>query len=153
MGHRNPQGLAWDADGQLWAAEFGQDTWDEFNRIEPGANYGWPIVEGIAGDARFVDPVLQWATDDASPSGLTYVDGTFFLASLKGQRIWAIDVAADGTAGATPWFVGQFGRLRDVTAGPDGTLWFITNNTDGRGDPAADDDRLLQVSLAPLAEG
>lgn len=153
MGHRNPQGLAWDASGQLWAAEFGQDTWDEFNRIEPGANYGWPIVEGIAGDSRFVDPVLQWATDDASPSGLTYVDGTFFLASLKGQRIWAIDVAADGTASATPWFVGKFGRLRDVTAGPDGTLWFITNNTDGRGDPRDGDDRLLQVSLAALAEG
>jgi glucose/arabinose dehydrogenase len=153
MGHRNPQGLAWDAEGRLWAAEFGQNTWDEFNLIEPGANYGWPIVEGQVADERFVQPVLQWATDDASPSGLAYVDGTFFLASLKGQRVWAIYVADDGSASATPWFVGEYGRIRDVTAGPDGSLWFLTNNTDGRGDPRDGDDRLLQVELAPLAEG
>ena len=153
MGHRNPQGIAWDADGQLWAAEFGQNTWDEFNRIEPGANYGWPIVEGQVDDERFTPPVLQWATSEASPSGLAYVDGTFFLAALKGQRVWAIDVADDGTAAATPWFTGDYGRIRDVTAGPDGSLWFLTNNTDGRGDPRDGDDRLLQVALEPVTEG
>ena len=90
IGHRNPQGIAWDADGQLWAAEFGQNTWDEFNRIEAGANYGWPVVEGASGQTGFIDPVLQWPTDEASPSGLTYVDGTFFLAALRGERVWAI---------------------------------------------------------------
>jgi glucose/arabinose dehydrogenase len=149
LGHRNPQGLAWDADGQLWSSEFGQNTWDEFNRIEPGANYGWPIVEGRVDDDRFVPPVLQWATSEASPSGLAYVEGTFFLAALRGQRVWAIDVDAAGTASATPWFVGEFGRIRDVAAGPDGTLWFLTSNTDKRGDPRAGDDRLLQVGLGP----
>ena len=97
--------------------------------------------------------MLQWPTSEASPSGLAYIDGTFFLASLRGQRVWAIDVAADGTAGATRWFVGEFGRIRDVAAGPDGTLWFLTNNTDGRGDPRDGDDRLLQVGLGPLVEG
>jgi glucose/arabinose dehydrogenase len=148
LGHRNPQGLAWDSEGQLWAAEFGQDTWDEFNRIVPGGNYGWPIVEGAAGDASFIDPVYQWATDDASPSGLACIDGTFFLAALRGQRLWAIN-PGDPTA-ATDWFVGEYGRLRDVVAGPDGTAWVLTNNTDGRGDAREGDDRILQVDLVPL---
>ena len=102
MGHRNPQGLAWDGDGQLWAAEFGQDTWDEFNRIEPGGNYGWPVVEGQAGDERFIDPVLQWGTDAASPSGLTWIDGTFFMAALGGERLWAIYVDDEAQQPSTP---------------------------------------------------
>lgn len=146
MGHRNPQGLAWDASGQLWAAEFGQDTWDEFNRIVPGANYGWPIVEGIAGRPEFVDPILQWHPEDASPSGLSYINGTFFLASLRGSRLWVIQT---DPASATSYFVGEFGRLRDVTEGPNGTLWVLTNNTDGRGDPQQGDDRILQFKLEP----
>jgi glucose/arabinose dehydrogenase len=151
MGHRNPQGLAWDSSGQLWAAEFGQDTWDEFNRIEPGGNYGWPIVEGQAHDTRFIDPWLEWATDDASPSGLAYIQGTFFLASLRGQRVWSISVAsAAGTASASPLYVNEFGRIRDVTAGPGGTLWFLTDNTDGRGTPQTGDDRIKEVQLVPL---
>ena len=150
-GHRNPQGLAWDASGQLYASEFGQDTWDEFNKITPGSDYGWPIVEGIAHDPRFVDPLVQWPTDDASPSGLVYIDGTFFLAGLGGQRLWVITVDAAGAASATALYAGQYGRLRDVTAGP-GTgstpsLWILTDNTDGRGSPKPGDDRILQVDL------
>ncbi|MFM9878576.1 MAG: PQQ-dependent sugar dehydrogenase [Rhodoglobus sp.] len=148
LGHRNPQGIAWDSEGQLWAAEFGQDTWDEFNRIEPSGNYGWPIVEGAAGDPAFIDPVYQWPTDDASPSGLAFVDGTFLLAALRGQRLWAINPGVATTA--TEYYTGAYGRLRDVVAGPDGTAWVLTNNTDGRGNPVAGDDRILQVDLVPL---
>ena len=153
MGHRNPQGIAWDGGGQLWASEFGQDTWDEFNRIDAGGNYGWPVVEGQAGDPAFLDPLLQWPTDAASPSGLTWMDGTFFMAALRGERLWAIYVDEAGQAGAVEWFPGQFGRLRDVAPGPDGSLWMLTNNTDGRGGPREGDDRILQVPLAELAEG
>lgn len=145
-GHRNPQGLAWDATGQLWAAEFGQDTWDEFNVITAGSNYGWPVVEGIGGDPAYVDPVVQWPTDDASPSGLARVGSTFFLAGLGGERLWVMQGSA-----ATPFYVGEYGRIRDVVPGPDGTLWMLTNNTDGRGDPRDGDDRILQVTLAPAA--
>jgi glucose/arabinose dehydrogenase len=151
MGHRNPQGLAWDSSGQLWAAEFGQNTWDEFNRIEPGGNYGWPIVEGKGGKKGFIDPVLQWPTSDASPSGLAFVRDTFFLAALRGQRLWAI--YPQGTAHAEAWFADQYGRLRDAVPGPDGTLWVLTNNTDGRGSPRSGDDKLLEIRLEPLQEG
>lgn len=147
LGHRNPQGLAFDRDRQLWAAEFGQNTWDELNRIEPGANYGWPVVEGIGGDERFVDPVQQWATSEASPSGLAIAGDTLFLAGLRGQRLIAVDIA--NPAASTPVFAGQFGRIRDALLGPDGRLWFVTNNTDGRGEPGPEDDRLLAVELAP----
>jgi glucose/arabinose dehydrogenase len=151
-GHRNPQGLAWDSSGQLYAAEFGQDTWDEFNKITKGADYGWPTVEGIAHDPRFVDPLVQWHTDDASPSGLSYIDGTFFLAGLGGKRLWVINVDAAGAASATALYVGTYGRLRDVVEGPRSgstpTLWILTDNTDGRGSPKPGDDRILQVPLA-----
>lgn len=153
LGHRNPQGLAWDASGQLYAAEFGQDTWDEVNRIEPGGDYGWPEAEGIAGRNGFIDPLVQWPTDDASPSALAYVDGTFFLAGLGGERVWALYPTADGRLDPVAWFTGEFGRIREVVPAADGTLWFVTNNTDGRGSPGADDDRILSVRLVELQEG
>lgn len=150
LGHRNPQGIAWEDDGTMWAAEFGQNTWDELNLITPGSNYGWPEVEGQEGVTGFVDPVLQWATSEASPSGLAVVRDTLFLAALRGERVWTI--YPDGDAASTvPYFQGQFGRIRDVTAGPDGTLWMITNNTGG--DLVSDlDDLLVEVQLAPRGE-
>jgi glucose/arabinose dehydrogenase len=151
LGHRNPQGIAWDGSGQLWAAEFGQNTWDELNVIRPGANYGWPTVEGVASDPAFVNPVYQWSTDEASPSGLAFTRGAFYLAALKGERLWS--VTTDNGAEATPWFVGEFGRVRDAVPGPDGSLWMLTSNTDGRGDPRAGDDKLLQVALEPADAG
>ena len=150
LGHRNPQGIAWDANGQLWAAEFGQNSWDEFNRIEPGGNYGWPIVEGIGRKDGLIDPVYQWPTSDASPSGLAFVGGTFFLAALRGERLWAISPGSASTGTSTsalPFLVGSLGRLRDVVPGPDGSLWLVTNNTDGRGSPTPGDDKLIEVRL------
>jgi glucose/arabinose dehydrogenase len=162
LGHRNPQGIAWTDDGRMWASEFGQNTWDELNIIEPGKNYGWPIVEGHGGNADFVDPAFQWSTSDASPSGLTVIDNTLFMAALRGEKLWSIldgvhvpegSVGLEGVISANPYFDGEFGRIRDVVPGPDGTLWMITNNTDGRGNPTPDDDRLVQVTLSPLVEG
>lgn len=146
FGHRNPQGIAWDSRGRLWASEFGQNTWDELNLIVPGGNYGWPVVEGAAGNPDYRDPAEQWRTSEASPSGLAIVNDTLFLAALRGERIWRIDPSTGETSA---WFVNSFGRLRDVVSGPDGTLWFVSNNTDGRGDPSPGDDRLYQVRVAP----
>ena len=152
LGHRNPQGIAWDDNGQLFAAEFGQDDWDEFNRIEAGGNYGWPIVEGIAEDPDYIDPLHQWRTSEASPSGLTFTRGTFFMAGLGGHRVWAI--YPDESSQPVDWFnTTTYGRIRDVLPGPDGTLWFVTNNTDGRGEPRDDDDKVWQTDLGVFQEG
>lgn len=141
LGHRNPQGLAWADDGSLWATEFGQDTWDELNRIEPGANYGWPIVEGMAGDPRFADPVQQWSPSEASPSGMAHADGRLWIANLRGQSLREVDLASPGES--TVRWLAEHGRMRDVVLAPDGALWVLTNNTDGRGDPGEGDDRIL----------
>ena len=147
-GHRNVQGLAFDEDGNLWASEFGQNTWDELNLIQAGQNYGWPVVEGVDGDDRFVDPVAQWSTDEASPSGIAFVRDTVFMAALRGERLWQIPVQ-NGTAGSPADFaVGEFGRLRHAEVAPDGSLWVLTNNT-ARGTPREGDDRILRVTLEP----
>lgn len=148
-GHRNVQGIAWDSGNHLWSTEFGQNAWDEINRIEPGKNYGWPEVEGAAGDARFVDPVVAWHTDEASCSGAAIIADVLAAACLRGQRLWLIPVNRDGTLAGQPVaeLVDKYGRLRAAVAAPDGTLWVLTSNHDGRGEPTADDDRILRVSL------
>ena len=145
-GHRNVQGLAWDDAGHLWASEFGDSTFDELNLIEPGNDYGWPIFEGRGDDPAYTNPKVVWNTDDASPSGLAYADGHLWLAALRGQRLWRIDVDGTRASNPTDFFVGDYGRLRTVVVAPDGRLWVTTSNTDGRGVPQADDDRILVVS-------
>ncbi|MGZ8805096.1 MAG: PQQ-dependent sugar dehydrogenase, partial [Microbacterium sp.] len=149
LGHRNVQGIAWTSDGAMWASEFGQNTWDELNLIVAGGNYGWPIVEGEETDGRFVDPAVVWATSEASPSGIAAIGSTVFVSGLRGERLWVVDTA-DAQVDGDPrvGLVGQ-GRLRDVVAAPDGTLWILTNNTDGRGSPRAGDDILLRLPVAP----
>jgi glucose/arabinose dehydrogenase len=143
-GHRNVQGLAWDATGQLYATEFGQNRYDELNRIEPGRNYGWPTVEGMGSDPAFVNPVATWATSDASPSGLAIRDGQAYLACLRGQKLYRINL--DGSDPAA-LLTGEFGRLRAAVVAPDNTLWVLTSNRDGRGDPITSDDRVLRLSF------
>ena len=143
-GHRNVQGLAF-VGKQLWASEFGQDTWDELNRIEPGKNYGWPAQEGKGGEPKYVDPQVQWRTDDASPSGLAYLDGRLWLGALHGARLWRIEVNGTKAGADKAFFIGKYGRMRTVVAAPDGNLWVTTSNRDGRGTPAAGDDRILLV--------
>ncbi|MEV5412612.1 PQQ-dependent sugar dehydrogenase [Thermopolyspora sp. NPDC052614] len=147
-GHRNVQGLAWDESGTMYATEFGQNTYDEINRIEKGHNYGWPEVEGIGGDDRYTDPLLTWSTDEASPSGLAYAGGSLWVAALRGTRLWQVPVADGEVRGPRGLWQGEYGRLRSVTPTPDGrALWVGTSNRDGRGSPAESDDRILLVPL------
>ncbi|MDR7281180.1 glucose/arabinose dehydrogenase [Catenuloplanes atrovinosus] len=148
-GHRNVQGLAWDAGKRMYATEYGQDGTDELNVIEPGKDYGWPAVQGTppSPDPKYRDPLVTWPADEASCSGLAVVETTLVTACLRGQRLWLVETTEQGTVFGRPSEVltGQFGRLRTVVAAPDGSLWVSTSNTDGRGKPAADDDRILRL--------
>ncbi|MFI1152923.1 PQQ-dependent sugar dehydrogenase [Streptomyces sp. NPDC020817] len=147
-GHRNVQGLAWDKDKRLWAAEFGQNTWDELNLIEPGANYGWPEAEGKAGKPGLRDPVAVWKTDEASPSGIAWAQGSVWMAGLKGERLWRIPLAgADPVAEPEAFLTGKYGRLRTVIALGGDRLLLVTSETDGRGSPEAGDDRILTLTV------
>ncbi len=156
-GHRNVQGLAWDEAGQLYATEFGQNRFDEVNRIEPGANYGWPEVEGEGGEPEYVDPISTFSTDEASPSGAAILnggaipqwEGDFFMAGLRGERLWRLELDEDGSVtDREQLLVGEAGRLRHVAQAPDGSLWVLTSNRDGRGTPLPEDDRILRLAPA-----
>ena len=148
-GHRNVQGLAFDNEGRLWASEFGANAWDELNLVEAGADYGWPQVEGSGGGEGQTDPAVVWRTEDASPSGLAYWDGSLWMAALRGERLWEIPLG-DGDAPVEQPFghlAGELGRLRSVLAlpGSDGLL-LVTSNTDGRGEVRDGDDRALLLT-------
>ncbi|MEU7301669.1 PQQ-dependent sugar dehydrogenase [Streptomyces sp. NPDC007189] len=147
-GHRNVQGLAWDNHQRLFASEFGQDTWDELNAIKPGGDYGWPKAEGRSSDPAFQNPLAQWHPDDASPSGIAYVNGVIWMAALRGERLWRVPL--DGTRASAPpqaFLTGRYGRLRTVVAAGGDKLWLVTSNTDGRGRPQKGDDRVLEVEV------
>ncbi|MYV68165.1 PQQ-dependent sugar dehydrogenase [Streptomyces sp. SID2131] len=147
-GHRNVQGLAWDADGRLWAAEFGQNTWDELNLIAAGRNYGWPEAEGRAGREGFTDPVAQWPTSEASPSGIAYAKGAIWMAGLRGERLWRVPLSGAERSGDPEAFLrGDHGRLRTVLATGGDRLWLVTSETDTRGTPGPGDDRILRLRV------
>ncbi|MEV1063795.1 PQQ-dependent sugar dehydrogenase [Streptomyces sp. NPDC050263] len=147
-GHRNVQGLAWDSKQRLFAAEFGQNTWDELNAIEPGANYGWPKTEGRSKDDAYKNPIAQWGTADASPSGIAYAEGSIWMAGLRGQRLWRIPLKGTAASADPQSFLeGEYGRLRTVVSAGGDKLWVTTSNTDGRGDPKTGDDRILELQV------
>ncbi len=146
-GHRNIEGLAFDAQGRLWASEFGDQRFDELNLVEKGRNYGWPRFEGRSDEQGFVTPKVTWSTAECSPSGLAITRSTAFVAALQGECVFAVPL--DGTDAGKPraLFQGEFGRIRTIVVAPDQSLWVTTSNTDGRGDTRKGDDRILRVTL------
>jgi glucose/arabinose dehydrogenase len=129
LGHRNVQGLDWDDAGRLWSSEFGPNVDDELNLIRPGGNYGWPDVTGAPGRTGYIDAKVVWpSTAESSPSGLEIVGSTAYLGALRGQRLWAVPLDGENAGNPVSYFTGEFGRIRDVSLAPDGTLWMLTNN-------------------------
>ncbi|OZM77231.1 glucose sorbosone dehydrogenase [Pseudonocardia sp. MH-G8] len=148
LGHRNVQGLAFDSRDRLWASEYGANAWDELNLVQPGGNHGWPQVEGRGGDGEFVQPAAQWPVEEASPSGIAIVDDVIHMAALRGERLWQIPISGEGVGEPVATLEDAHGRLRTPEPAPDGSLWVTTSNRDGRGEPAAGDDRILRVALS-----
>lgn len=149
LGHRNVQGMAWDASGRMWASEFGDHKADELNLITRGRNYGWPDVEGRGGGSGYTDPVAEWGTDEDSPSGIAIAGGSVWMAALRGQRLWRVPLnGTEVVAQPAAFLNGSYGRLRSVLALDDHTLLLGTSNTDGRSTPRSGDDRLLQLTVS-----
>jgi glucose/arabinose dehydrogenase len=158
-GHRNPQGLDWHpATGQLWAVEHGNVGNDEVNAIDAGANYGWPRIEGTQTMPGMRTP-LTFYNPAIAPSGTSFYRGdrfprfvnNVFIGTLRGTHLLRLvpDGSAPRIASQEVLLNGRFGRLRDIVSGPDGFLYLATNNRDGRGSPAASDDRILRMTPAP----
>jgi glucose/arabinose dehydrogenase len=154
-GHRNPQGLDWHpATGDLWASEHGNSGNDEINVIDGGANYGWPRIEGDRADAGMRTPI-SFYTPAIAPSGASFYRGqrfprfvnNFFVGTLAGSHLLrvVVDGASRRLASQERLFDRRFGRIRDVVSGPDGLIYFLTNNRDGRGTVQAGDDRIARL--------
>lgn len=151
-GHRNPQGLAWDDQGRLWSTEHGPSGLetgnDELNLIEKGANYGWPTIRGEQFLAGMKTPVLESGKEETwAPASLTFIDGSLFFAGLRGQTLYQAKIGSNNEVNLSAHLRNEHGRLRTVQA-HNGALYMTTSNTDGRGDPAATDDKILKLPLA-----
>ncbi|MEZ0074313.1 YbhB/YbcL family Raf kinase inhibitor-like protein [Planotetraspora sp. GP83] len=148
LGHRNPQGIAWDSQGRLWEAEFGDSTWDELNLIQPGKNYGWPNCEGKCSNSAYTNPVQQWDVASASPSGIEIVNDWIYMAAVRGARLWVMKINGNTTDTPRAFFNGRWGRLRTVTKTPDGGLWLTsTNNDKNGGTPSTLDNVIVRLKF------
>ena len=152
-GHRNPQGLAWHPKtGKLYSSEHGQSAHDEINQINAGQNYGWPIIEGNQIEAGMVSPILNSGNETWAPSGMTFVSeglwkNQLLVANLRGNQILKVELEPNGeeVKNVESLFKEKYGRIRNVVEGPDGSLYIMTNNRDGRGTPIDGDDRIIRM--------
>lgn len=162
-GHRNPQGLAWHPDSsELFSSEHGPSGEylrfgnDEINVIRKRGNYGWPVIIGKKNKPPYIDPLVLWEKT-TPPSGMTFykgeqlahLKGDLFVATLRSESLIRIKLEKTKTGFRVirmeRWFENVYGRIRDVIQGPDGYLYFLTNNRDGRGKPKPGDDRIYII--------
>ncbi|HXK40432.1 MAG TPA: PQQ-dependent sugar dehydrogenase, partial [Candidatus Paceibacterota bacterium] len=149
-GHRNPQGLAWDSAGRLFATEHGRSGvrsgFDEVNLIVPSGNYGWPEIEGDEASEGMTRPLAHsGALDTWAPSGAAIVGGQLFFAGLRGEALYEASLRGGEIVGVVAHLSGTYGRLRAAVLGPDGFLYLLTNNTDGRGTRRSGDDTVIRI--------
>jgi glucose/arabinose dehydrogenase len=154
LGHRNPQGLAWNSSNVLYESEHGQSAHDEINIIQPGANYGWPLVQGNEGskEVNIQKPLIHSGEETWAPSGIAFVNqgpwkGKLLVTNLRGQQLLSISLNGKGVVvrNVEPLFRNEYGRLREVIQGKDGTIYLATSNRDGRGNPVETDDRIIRL--------
>lgn len=150
-GHRNVQGLAWDSSGRLWATEHGRSGvrsgFDELNLIVPGANYGWPDFEGDETSSEIMLPKLHsGSTVTWAPSGMTFLNNHLLFAGLRGTALYVVALENGEATSLEEHLSGEYGRLRTVVLGPDGQLYILTNNRDGRGSPELGDDKIIKLN-------
>ncbi|MBI1919261.1 PQQ-dependent sugar dehydrogenase [Candidatus Microgenomates bacterium] len=142
LGHRNPQGITWDSEENLWEVEHGSSAFDEINLISKGKNYGWPDIRGDEEKQNMEKPVLHSGNDTWAPAGVAFHKGSLYFGGLRGQALYQYDIK---NKQLKTHFKEQFGRIRDVIIGPDNMLYITTSNRDGRGNPADDDDKIIRV--------
>ncbi len=141
-GHRNPQGFDWEpGTDRLISTEHGPEGFDEINEVEEGNNYGWPEVTG-SDHGDFTAP-LRVYEESVAPSGATFWEGAFWFATLRGEALRRLSLDDESEE---VFLEHEYGRLRTVRVGPDGALYVLTSNRDGRGSPAETDDRVLRLS-------
>lgn len=154
FGHRNSQGLVWDENGELYATEHGRSGimsgLDEFNRIEPGKNYGWPVIEGDETRDGMSTPQLNSGPSETwAPAGLAFYKGAFYFGGLRGSALYQV-VFTGGKPRIAEYFKNEFGRIRDVEIGPDNMLYITTSNKDGRGTLRTGDDKIIRINPEKL---
>ena len=152
-GHRNPQGIDWNENGILVSSEHGPSgekgyAHDEINVIEPGKNYGWPVIVGDSNNLKYTNPILHSGDVTWAPSGLLYYDsdkipewkGMFLVAALRGQHVMVMDLDLENNRvnSVEKIFQDEYGRLRDLVQSPDGDVFVLTSN--------GDNDKILRVS-------
>jgi glucose/arabinose dehydrogenase len=151
LGHRNPQGFAWQPRTErLYENEHGPEAFDEVNLIQAGGNYGWP--EAVGPDhGGFVAPLTTYE-DSIAPSGATFVtlpgsewSGDYLMGALAGEQIRRLRFDGEEVVIDQALFEGELGRVRTVVEGPDGALYALTSNRDGRGSPTPQDDRVVRI--------
>lgn len=156
-GHRNPQALDWQpGTGQMYAVEHGPSFRDELNHIEAGRNYGWPEIVGDEQRSGMVAPILHSGNSESwAPAGATFVTqgpwaGSFIFTGLRGESLYRVafhPTNSHEVASLERLLTGEYGRLRAVVEGPDGSIYVGTSNGDGLGKGTPGEEKILRLTL------